>query len=65
MRRLRLYLYRVSYIFLFDFTVQYISGKKNLIADALSRKPTIDIDQIKRKKDSDSKDFVDLYLNSI
>ncbi|RCI07945.1 hypothetical protein L249_7893 [Ophiocordyceps polyrhachis-furcata BCC 54312] len=55
----------IGYIFLFDFIVWHISGKKNLIANALSRKPTIEIDRIKREKDSDSEDFIDLHLNSI
>ncbi|RCI11907.1 hypothetical protein L249_4191, partial [Ophiocordyceps polyrhachis-furcata BCC 54312] len=58
--------FRISYeIFLDILDILYISGKKNPIANALSRKPTIEIDQIKREKDSDSKDFIDLYLNSI
>ncbi|RCI14741.1 hypothetical protein L249_6683 [Ophiocordyceps polyrhachis-furcata BCC 54312] len=47
------------------YCLRHISGKKNLIANALSRKLTIEIDWIKREKDSDSEDFIDLYLNSI
>ncbi|KAM3506311.1 hypothetical protein MY11210_007613 [Beauveria gryllotalpidicola] len=55
----------LSYIRLFDFTVVHIPGEKNLIADALSRKPLGPSDILEAEYEGDLEEFVDLALNPV
>lgn len=55
----------LSYILLFDFTVRYVPGKKNSVADGLSRKPAGLSDLREKEEELDADDVVDAQLNAI
>jgi len=55
----------IAYILLFDFTVRHIPGKKNSVADGLSRKPEGPSDQTDRNFEGDIEDFIDAQLNVV
>lgn len=54
----------IAWIQLFDFTVKHISGKKNLVADGLSRKPATKLD-IEEAANDDIEGFLDEQFGSI
>ncbi|KAI8679254.1 hypothetical protein NCS57_00202800 [Fusarium keratoplasticum] len=55
----------ISYLLLFDFTVRHVPGKKNRVADGLSRKHAGPSDQLDAQVEGDIEDFVDLHLNIV
>lgn len=55
----------IAYIKMFDFEIKHVSGKRNTIADALSRKPSGPSDQEDEKWEGDLDDFIDAQLNMI
>ena len=55
----------ISYLLLFDFTVRHVPGKKNRVADGLSRKHAGPSDQLDAQVEGDIEDFVDLHLNTV
>ncbi|KAL6409192.1 putative gag-pol poly protein [Ilyonectria robusta] len=55
----------ISYLLLFDFTVRYILGKKNTVADGLLRKGEGPSNLLDREAEGDIKDKIDARLNLI
>jgi ribonuclease HI len=55
----------ISYLLLFDFTVRHVPGKKNRVADGLSRKHAGPSDQMDAQVEGDIEEFVDLHLNTV
>ncbi|KAJ9246723.1 hypothetical protein DTO195F2_9270 [Paecilomyces variotii] len=54
----------IAWIQLFDFDVVHVSGKKNLVADGLSRKPATERD-LEEAEDDDMEEFLDLQFCAV
>ncbi|KAJ2891752.1 pol protein [Zalerion maritima] len=52
----------IAWIRQFDFSVEHVSGSKNAVADALSRKPPGPSDEEDNKLEEDIEDFIDAQL---
>jgi RNase H-like domain found in reverse transcriptase len=55
----------LAWIRLFDFDVRHVPGKKNVVADGLSRKPPGPSDLLEMGDDDDIEDFIDGELDFI
>jgi hypothetical protein len=55
----------IAWIRLFDFDVRHVPGKKNAVADGLSRKPPGPSDLLEEGDDDDIEDFIDSELDFI
>ncbi|KAL6406203.1 putative gag-pol poly protein [Ilyonectria robusta] len=55
----------ISYLLLFDFTVRHVPGKKNAVADGLSRKGEGPSDLLDREAEGDIEDEIDARLNLV
>lgn len=55
----------ISYLLLFDFTVRHVPGKKNTVADGLSRKGEGPSDLLDREAEGDVEDEIDARLNLV
>lgn len=55
----------IAWIRLFDFEVRHVPGKKNAVADGLSRKPPGPSDILEEDEEEDIEDFIDSELDLV